>query len=184
MIVFDTSTLILAIDPENARPPRDPATGEPLRNCAARVNYLIQTLTASKEQLVIPTPIISEFLIRAGPNRTSYIQRFISAKNLSVGNFDQKAAIELALLNDSDLNTGRSLEDNLTFAKIRFDRQIVAIARAGGASCIYTGDNNLASCARTNGISAVMTWELPEPPTSRQASFDLRDSAPASPNSN
>jgi hypothetical protein len=173
MIVFDTSTLILAIDPDRARPPIDPQTGKPLTNCAARVNFLIQRLNAAKEQLLIPTPIISEFLIKAGPNRFEYIQKFIAAKNLLPANFDHKAAIELALLNDPDLNSMKSLEGNLTAAKIRFDRQVVAIAKSSGASCVYAGDNNLAGCARDNGMKAVMTWELPEPPIPPQLEMPL-----------
>ena len=48
---------------------------------------------------------------------------------------------------------------------MRFDRQIIAIAKTREADCIYTDDTNLAHVARENGIRAVMTWELPLPPT-------------------
>lgn len=168
MIAFDTSTIVLTLDPDRARPPIDPSTGLPLTNCKRRVDHLISRLDGAKEVILIPTPILSEYLVRAGPNRSEYINKFLSSKNFMVGAFDERAAIELALLNDPDLNAARVLDDKTTWAKIRFDRQIISIAKVHGVSCVYTSDNGLAGCARKNGIKAVMTWELPEPPEDAQ----------------
>ncbi|MGH9904795.1 MAG: hypothetical protein ACRD8U_04315 [Pyrinomonadaceae bacterium] len=173
MIAFDTSTIVLTLDPDKARPPTDPATGLLLTNCKRRVDYLISKLDQANEGILIPTPILSEYLVRAGPNRNEYIKKFLSSKNFVVGAFDQRAAIELALLNDPDLNAGVVLDDKTTWAKIKFDRQIVSIAKVHGVSCIYAGDNGLATCARANGIRAVMTWELPEPPEAPEDKQDV-----------
>lgn len=43
MVVFDTSVLLLTLDP-NARPPIDPATGERLQRADERVEHLIDML--------------------------------------------------------------------------------------------------------------------------------------------
>ena len=49
------------------------------------------------------------------------------------------------------------------WAKIRFDRQIVAIARTNGAKRIYSDDKDLAKFATKLGIEVVPTWDLPLP---------------------
>jgi hypothetical protein len=46
---------------------------------------------------------------------------------------------------------------------VRFDRQIVAIARTNNAKRIYSDDENLAKFATRHGIEVVRTWELPLP---------------------
>src|SRR5262249_10333410 len=128
MVAFDTSTIVLTLDPDRARKPLDPATLMPLTNANARVDFLISRLEDAGETILIPTPVLSEFLVRAGPNRNDYINKFVSSKNFTIAPFDQRAAIELALLNDPDLISGKVLSDTVTWAKLKFDRQVVAIA--------------------------------------------------------
>jgi hypothetical protein len=177
MVVFDTSCILLTLDPKT-RPPIDPKTGVALTNYKKRVDFLIQRLGNAKEEIVIPTPVLSEFLVGAGQNRHEYIEKFISSRHFTIAEFDMLAAIELALLNDPDLNSQKRLNDTLTKAKIRFDRQVISIAKVRGAKTIYAGDGPLADCARDNGIQAIMTWELPEPPEDKQVSmFDEEDPA-------
>ena len=163
MVVFDTSTLILAIDPK-ARPPNDPRTDKPVGRCKERVGHLLVTLQKARTPILIPTPVLAEYLVKAGPEKHQMLDLFTDSKNFEVGPFDVKAAVELAaLLGDPDL-LKKTLDEKTTRAKIKFDRQIVAIAKTKGASPLYTDDGGLATLARSNGIAAVMTWELPEPP--------------------
>jgi len=59
---------------------------------------------------------------------------------------------------------GRS---NETWAKVKFDRQIVAIAKIEGARVIYSDDNGLKNVASENGITVIRISEMalpPEPP--------------------
>jgi hypothetical protein len=58
------------------------------------------------------------------------------------------------------------------WAKVKFDRQIVAIARVVGAKAIYTNDGQLAKHAKAAGLDAIGSDELPEPPVVPQ--FELR----------
>ena len=46
MVVFDTSTIVLALDP-SAKPPID-ENGHVLTNCKERVEHLLDTLNTSK----------------------------------------------------------------------------------------------------------------------------------------
>ena len=163
MVVFDTSTILLSINP-GSKPPIDPATGSPVERCKERIDHLLQTLNAAKTPILIPTPVLAEYLVGAGPNKSEYIERFFNSRNFELKPFDIKAAIELSELSDPDLQSGRKLDDKTTWAKVKFDRQIVAIAKANGADRIYTDDGSLAKCAQKNGIAATMTWDIPLPP--------------------
>ena len=167
MVLFDTSIVVLVLQPD-ALAPTDPLTGRPVTRCKDRVEHLIKTCSAAKSTILIPTPVLAEFLVKAGPKKQDYLNRFTSSKNFQIATFDQRAAVELSLLTDPDLQSGKPMSEMVTKAKIKFDRQIVAIAKVSGVDMIYTGDDGLASCARKNGIRASMTWEIPLPPDDPQ----------------
>lgn len=171
MVVFDTSTIVLALDP-SAKPPTD-ENGQVVTNCKERVEHLLDTLNTSKTTILIPTPVLAEFLVGVGSNKNDYIDKISKSKNFNWGSFDVKAAIELSLLKDPDLQSNKKLDAITTKAKIKFDRQVIAIAKSRGAERIYTDDNGLAECARKNGIAAVMTWELPVPQKAAQIELNL-----------
>lgn len=79
--------------------------------------------------------------------------------------FDLKAAVELAALH-LDVRAsggGRRGGQEGTYAKIAFDRQIVAIAKVNGAHTIYSDDDGVKKFAERYGITVVRTWELPVP---------------------
>src|SRR4051812_37025823 len=115
MVAFDTSTIVLSIDPDSLAP-LDPSTGERLTRAKERVDYLLQRLNQTKDGILIPTPVLSEFLVKAGPNKHEFLEKLIASRNFTVGSFDERAAIELALLNDPDLNSGKKLDEKATKA--------------------------------------------------------------------
>lgn len=172
MVVFDTTTILLVIDP-TARPPIDPGTSALVERCAERVEYLLKGLNERQVRVLIPTPVIGEFLVKAGKNKAKFAQDFVESRNFVVGDFDIRAAIEISQLNDPDLNSGRRLDPIQTKAKVKFDRQIVAIAKVEAADTLYTGDEGLRDVAKANGLRVVMTWELPLPPEDPQGSLQL-----------
>ena len=57
--------------------------------------------------------------------------------------------------------------------KIRFDRQIIAIAKVHGATAIYSDDENLISFAEQQAIACVRVRDLPVPVTARQPQSPL-----------
>lgn len=166
MVVFDTSSIILALDP-TAKPPTDD-NDQVVTNCKERIEYLIETLNKSKTSILIPTPVFAEYLVGVGPNKHEFVEKIVKSRNFELCSFDVKAAIELSMLIDPDLKSGKKLDDKTTKAKIKFDRQIIAIAKSRSAQKIYTDDVKLANCARANGIAAIMTWKLELPPVPPQ----------------
>lgn len=172
MVVFDTTTILLVIDP-TARPPVEPGTTTPVSRCAERVDFLLKGLSERGVRVMVPTPVIAEFLVKGGKNKVQYAQNFIASRNFVVGDFDIRAAIELVHLNDPDLSSGKQLDPIVTKAKIKFDRQVVAIAKVEGADTLYTHDTGLRDVALANGLRVVMTWELPLPPQASQGELNL-----------
>ena len=55
-----------------------------------------------------------------------------------------------------------------TWAKVKYDRQIVAIAKVNSASAIYSDDINLTSFARRNGLRVISVVDLNVPDEASQ----------------
>jgi hypothetical protein len=85
--------------------------------------------------MILPTPVLSEFLILAGKEAPAYLDKLSGMKNILIKPFDQVAAIELAAIEVEDRGRGDKRGGSASpWAKLRFDRQIVAIAKVNGAN--------------------------------------------------
>ena len=62
-----------------------------------------------------------------------------------------------------------------TWAKVSFDRQIVAIAKVNGAHTIYSDDRGVKNFASEHKIKVVRTWELPRPKGSQMTFEELEN---------
>lgn len=172
MIVLDSTTLTLLIEP-SAKPPKDPSTGKPLEKCKERIEHLIETLTGTGSRVLLPTPILAELLVRAGAARNQYLTELTTNYAFRPASFDERAAVELSTIIDADLSSKKKLTEYQTWAKVKFDRQIVAIAKIHSVTMIYTDDVSLAKCAKANNLDVTHTWNLPLPPVKAQQELDL-----------
>lgn len=176
MVVFDTSVLLLILD-ENAKAPNDPLTGGSVVGARLRIEYLISNLTADKEKVIIPTPVLSEVLVHSGEAMGPYLEMLNGASCFKIAPFDQKAAIEAALAMSDAIKRGGHRVDaanpDASKTKIKFDRQIVAVAKAEGAHTIYSDDTDVHRYALHCGLRAYRTLELDLPPEDPQTSLDL-----------
>jgi len=176
MVVFDSSVLLLVLDP-NAKPPNAPASEEPLDKAAERIEYLIELLTIDKEKIVIPTPVLSEVLVHAGKAMQPYLEVLNGQDAFRIAPFDQKAAIEAALAMSDAIKRGGhrvdALNPDATKTKIKFDRQIVAIAKAEGARAVYSDDTDVLSYAAQAGLGAHRTADLDLRPEDPQGTLEL-----------
>jgi predicted nucleic acid-binding protein len=174
MLVIDATTLLLLFDP-TASPPRDPSTKRPLDKCKERIQFLLTTLNDSGTRVIVPTPVLSELLVRAGDAKPQLLSEITNSPSFVVAPFDLKSAVELSFLLEAQKAIGKKkMSDRETWAKLKFDRQIIAIAKSHSAKTIYSDDIGLGSVAKLNGIRTIHTWELPLPPVAAQAEFDLQ----------
>lgn len=176
MVVFDSSVLLLMLD-RSTKAPIDKTSGTPVAHSAERIELLIRNLSASKEKIIVPTPVLSEVLVHAGSALETYLEILNRQAAFRIAPFDQKAAIEAALaLSDAIKRGGHRVDaanPDATKTKIKFDRQIVAIAVAEGADTIYSDDDDIHNYASYAGLRVVRTADLDLPPEDPQAAFDL-----------
>jgi predicted nucleic acid-binding protein len=163
MVAIDSTFLALMLC-EKARPPQDPSTKKPLDRVADRIEKLLEDLDGESERIILPTPVLSEFLIFVGKDGPQYLDQLSSMKNILIKSFDELAAIELAAREVEDRERGGKRGSSASpWAKLRFDRQIVAIARTNKARRIYSDDEDVRTFATPLQIEVVRTWELPLP---------------------
>ncbi|WP_111359631.1 type II toxin-antitoxin system VapC family toxin [Rhodoplanes elegans] len=172
MVVIDATLLMLLLRQDVPARQTD-SSGRPIEHVKDRITYLVKTLEGLKERIVIPTPVLSELLVRVSPKETQRVLEEIGRFSVfRVEPFEMRAAIELAVMTRSALKAGdKRAGQEAPWAKIKFDRQIVAIARVVQASMIYTDDENLASTARGLNIHTMGLADLPLPPESAQGTL-------------
>lgn len=171
MVVFDATFLMLLADPE-ARVPIDPATGSPVARGRDRVNHLLSELQKSGERVGVPTPALAEVLIGASGPIAELVAEFTSGYKLKTLPFDELAAIETALMTDKSSLASGGVSDE-TKAKVKYDRQIIAIAKANAAEVIYSDDQWLRKKALAVGIRACGLEDVALPPEDPQVRLPL-----------
>ncbi len=161
-LVVDSSALALLINPDST-PPNDPSTGQPVVKAQERIKGFINQLSTS-DTLIVPTPVLAELLVKAENDAPQLLEQLKGLSRLRVRPFDERAAVELAMMTREALKAGdKRGGSQQPWQKVKFDRQIVAIARVAEATQIYADDKDLADFARGLGMDAVSTWDLEIP---------------------
>lgn len=142
----------------------------PLEHAPQRANYLIQTLSKAKIKVIVPAPALSELLVHAGAAANDYVQS-LQQSPFRIVPFDTRAAIECA--EAVRLYGLRSKGKDNPRAKVKFDRQIVAIAKIEGVETIYSDDADIYKYGRQIGIKVTRSYELELDPATKQRSLDL-----------
>ena len=179
MVAIDAGFLSLMLHPK-AKPPNDPSTNEPTAKAAERVESLFGSLDASHERILIPTPALCEFLVLAGKDGPSYLNDIFTQGTFMLQPFDVRAAVELAAMEIIARGKGskkRPAKEDSPWQKVKFDRQIVAIAKVHSARIIYSDDGDIKNIAEEVGIRVIPCWELPLP-TSNAPLFDFAPDLP------
>ena len=171
MAVFDATALIHLLEP-NAPAIIDPATGQPVASPQARIDHLVQTLEEERERIIVPTPALSEVLVHANDAIADYLTVLNVSSRFRIVPFDQRAAIELAtIVRDSPPVRQLQVGTSTTRASLKFDRQILAIARVESETTIYSDDGDMATLGKRLGFDVIKTHELPLPPAEQQPLF-------------
>lgn len=171
MVLLDSSILLFFLEKETPSP-LDPSTGKAIEHAKERIDYLIKTLQEDGNIIVIPTPVLSEILVRAGKAGADYYQILNGSANFRIAPFDTRAAIEVASMANGTGKSGNKKGGLAsTYAKIKYDRQIVAIAKTEKVTIIYSDDKNLQTLGESHGIKSYGLADLPLPPSDPQTSL-------------
>lgn len=163
MVILDTTMLLLFLN-KNTRAPTQ------ISHPHDRVNFLIESLQKKNERIVIPTPVLTEVLFLSGPAGESYLPILERVNVFKISSFDTRAAVTLAILSRNELKKhgkkrGPSTE---SWAKVKYDRQIVSIGMTLGVGDIYTDDTELGNLAQANGLKPIGLASLILPPRAAQ----------------
>jgi hypothetical protein len=180
MIAFDANILGIALC-STSGDIVDPSTKQQIDRPTDRVNLLIAELDAKDEQILIPMPALAEFLVMVGASGHLYLDEIHKLPRFVLGDFKEKAAIEISQVIRKALESiGKQKRDDVqeTWAKVNFDRQIVAIAKAYGCITIYSTDGHVKKHASKMNLDCVHLADLPlppEPPIDPQMAFSLSE---------
>ena len=134
----------------------------PVDGFRERIDYLIERLEKDRTKIIVPTPALSEILVRAGSAGAEYLDRINRSAAFRIAPFDARAAVEVAAITREALDAGNKRDDlEGTWAKIKYDRQIVAIAKVEGASVLYTDDRNIRKLGSRLGLTTIPIRDLP-----------------------
>jgi predicted nucleic acid-binding protein len=173
MVIFDANFLLLMLDP-SVDVPIDPTTNLPISKAKERVEHLVGSLTAQKEAIGIPTPVIAEILVHAGQAGPDYLATIGSSSRFRILPFDLRAAVEVAAMTETAIAGGdKKSGSTAPWQKVKIDRQIAAIAIMERATTLYSDDDGIVRLAKVAGLRTVSSWELPLPPEDPQGSLDV-----------
>jgi predicted nucleic acid-binding protein len=161
MIVFDTSFLVVLLQ-EKAPPVKD-REDKPVPKARERLQHFVQFLSQTNSIICIPTPALAEIMVRAGNAGPEYLKRFRDSSKFRITAFDVRAAIDAADLIRAikDDHKAQKLD---TWAKVKFDIQIVAIAKAEGCGAIYSEDPHIENLGKRVNIPVRRICDLDLPP--------------------
>ncbi|SRR6266852_8178005 len=157
MVVFDSTFLTFLFVPNAACSVDRPKD---------RIDFLISDLHGSGEKIRVPAPALSEVLVRTGHSMQQILHELTQSPRFQVEPFDTRAAIEVALIAIDAKKKGAKRGDSTeTWAKVKYDRQIVAIAKVLNARAIYSEDENLRTLGASQGLTAKGMADCPLPYT-------------------
>jgi hypothetical protein len=163
-VVFDASYLIALLDPT--------IRGE--GGIDVRLDFLVRSLEKSRTKIIIPTPALSEVLIGAGDAAPKYLDIINRSPRFKIVPFGTRAAVEAAAAHRDAMRTGDKREgSDAPWAKIKFDRQIVAISKVEGASIIYSNDGDIERYSVRDGLQVINMNALLFPPDQQQGELTL-----------
>lgn len=158
--LFDTVILSLFLHPD-AKAPKG------VTRCKARIERLIEELAEDGGKILIPTPVLGEFLTL--PDAHLYLPELEGDAVFEIVSFDKLAAIEVAaLMNRARDGRGKRGGAAGPWQKIKIDWQLVAIAKVHRADSIYTDDSDVTKLSAIANIPTCSVATLPLPPPEAQ----------------
>lgn len=192
MIGIDANILSLMLCP-NSKAPVDPVSNQEIERVKERLDFLIADLDAQGETILIPLPALTEFLVLVGNAAPEYLAMIHKLPRFVIRDYTEKAAIELAAVIRKALDSRGNIDKELdskrkrdfveaTWAKVNFDRQIVAIAKVEPVSKFYSTDRDVHVHAKLMGVPCFDLADMRLPPEKSQMELDYETLIKTDPN--
>ena len=175
MVLFDT-TFLSHVFVEGARSVIDPQSGQEVPRAQERIRFLVKTLEEGDEKIVIPTPVLGEFLVFAREAGSEYLNELGRSSCFRIVAFDQRAAVEAAAHEIVDRDSGdKKGGSKAPWQKVKFDRQIVAIGKVLDVHTIYTDDSDLKTLCKSRHIQVKGVLDLELAPEDKQGALAFNE---------
>ena len=162
MIVFDTTAFSLAFVAGATASSRK--TKKPIKYAKERIDALIERIAKDEDVIVIPAPVLSEVLVKIPTKVDELLKHIRSSPWFKVEAFDSAAAVELGLRTAKAMAAGDKREGlQADWTKVKFDRQILAIALVAGASEVISDDGDIIAIGERWGLQVSSVEDLPIP---------------------
>jgi len=174
MILFDAAILSLAIDPRS-RIPSDFRTGKLIPEARERVDALIEGLERDGDVILIPAPALAEALTALAEKAVEMTEQIENRSCFRIKAFGKREAIEIAIRTHDAILAGDKREGvEEPWQKVKYDRQIIAIAKTENVTAIYSTDEGVHKHAKLWGIPVLHLADvtLPSVTGPQQEMFD------------
>jgi predicted nucleic acid-binding protein len=162
MVAFDNTILSILLFPDAEVHEGEDA--KPVERARDRVNALVQEIAEAGEQVLVPSPALAEVLATPACDMEEVLSTLRASAFIRIGDFDQRAAVELAVRLRAAVAAGDIREGlKTTKTQMKFDRQIVAIALTNGARVLYSDDDGVKKFGERSGLKVKRTSDLPIP---------------------
>lgn len=168
-VLIDTNALIKLLDPRIAT------------EVSARLKGLLEDIDRTNGQLIIPVQAVGEYTSGADQAGQEVLAKLLGNRRIKVANFDHVAAVECAMMDKTAIASGNKrapLTREVSWQKVKVDRQIVAIARVLKVDRIISTDGDIPKIAKAVGMPCIAVEDLPLPAWAAQVHIDEILSAP------
>lgn len=141
-----------------------------------RARYLVKRVALRKGTLIVPTPVIAEYLVGADEAGINSLNTFERQAHIALAAFDRAAAFECSMLDRAAIlgpQGDKKDGSDEPWQKIKVDRQVVAIGKVHGAQLVISQDKGVRTAALRSGMQAQTLQELPMDPDEAQATLPL-----------
>ncbi|MDR0564232.1 MAG: PIN domain-containing protein [Azoarcus sp.] len=155
---FDTNTLIdLYSNKDNAKTRKE------------QIQSFVNAIKKARGQILIPAPVFAEFAVKANEDE---IQEILNDRTFVIADFNKKSALECSFILRNELVKKRNKKENKI--KVKFDVQILSIAKANEAEVLITDDTHLINLASKHGVLTKTVNNLPPPDPVQEYLFDSK----------
>ncbi len=167
-LLVDTNILIQILAPNKTGLTRPDSSLE-LDRVDERAQAFVSEVERRNALILIPTPVLSEFLMGVEVSKyQEYLDTLNGSACFEIVDFDTAAAIECAQL--PDRQELAQISPGQIASKLKYDRQIVAIALAAMANEVWSHDDSLRKIASVQGLTVRSLADI-EPPAVQEQMF-------------
>ena len=134
---------------------------------------LLHFIKENKAEVILPSPVYSELLMISTVT-TELLDKYLGNNGrFIICPYDVRAARVHAEVEKPILRKDKRAGRNETMARLKFDRQILSIAKQNGVELIVTSDTGVISDSKRYDINTICVAEMDLPPSIRQPGLDL-----------